>query len=299
MNETYDPDEAGTDVAPALEGGRPRVDPRFRRRWAEARRQEGRRRLHLLLALVVACLVLGAGAGLVHTALFRVRHVVVTGNAHTPQAEVLAAAGLSPPSRVVLMVGTGSRRQVRSVDALPWVASATFSRHWPWTLTIHVVERRASALVPLLRAAPPARSRPKQATRFELVDRTGRVLAQVPAGERAPALPVVYGLRSAAPGGDVLPARGISQMQMRELLAAAAAAPVGLARHGLYLAFRPGLALTATTRAPGPLVVLGSSSQIAQKWAVLAELGKQVTLAGYSQVDLTVPVRPALTPAAS
>ena len=36
----------------------PPIDPRFRRRWAEARREEGRRRLHLLLsALALVVLV--------------------------------------------------------------------------------------------------------------------------------------------------------------------------------------------------------------------------------------------------
>ncbi len=74
--------------------GGPPVDPRFRRRWAEARRAEGRRRLRVLLALVFVVALLGGVLGLLHSPLLRVRHVVVEGNAHTPGATVRAAADL-------------------------------------------------------------------------------------------------------------------------------------------------------------------------------------------------------------
>ena len=45
----------------------PPVDPRFRRRWAEARRAEGRRRLKVLLARPVGGAVVGAGVSVCFT----------------------------------------------------------------------------------------------------------------------------------------------------------------------------------------------------------------------------------------
>ncbi len=51
----------------------PRVDPRFRRRWAEARRAEGRRRLKVLLGVVALAAIVAGGIGLLHSPVFRVR----------------------------------------------------------------------------------------------------------------------------------------------------------------------------------------------------------------------------------
>ena len=51
----------------------------------------------------------------------------------------------------------------------------------------------------------------------------------------------------------------------------------------------------ATSGRPRP-VLLGDASGLSFKLAVLEELASRVTLAAYSQVDLTVPQRPALTP---
>lgn len=275
----------------ALLPGRPPVDPRFRRRWAEARREEGRQRLRRLLGLVVAVLVVGAGVGLLHTSLFRVRHVVVVGNAHTPTTAVLAAAGLGRPGQATLMVDAGSPRAVRRVDALPWVAKATFSRHWPWTLSIRLTERRPVAVVaPAVRGAKPG-ARPEA-----VVDKTGRVLEWLKGSEHQPSLPVVSGLHRAAPGQHVLPLGGLTRQQMHELLSAAAAVPSALDSRGLDLSFRSGAGLVAAMNGTRALVVLGDSGQAALKWAVLQELAHHVGLAAYRRVDLTVPDRPALTP---
>ena len=126
--------------------GRP-IDPRFRRRWAEARREEGRRRLRVVLAGLALVALLALAVGLVYSPLFNVRHVVVVGDVHTPRAQVLAAAGLSGTSGSVRMLDAGSAREVRAVEALPWVASASFGRRWPWTVVVTVKERSPVAVV--------------------------------------------------------------------------------------------------------------------------------------------------------
>ena len=113
----------------------------------------------------------------------RVRHVVVEGNVHTPSASVLAAADLMGRP-ATLMVDAGGRRQRLAVEALPWVATASFTTHWPWTIVITVKERVPVAVVDARRGT-------------DVVDGTGRVLAVTKTLEGIPPLPVVDGAQSA------------------------------------------------------------------------------------------------------
>ena len=105
----------------------PRMDPRFRRRWAEARRAEGRRRLRVLTVVAAIVIVVGGCVGLLYSPLLRVRDVIVVGNAHTPGAQVLAAAGLLPQDPATPMVDVGPPRARRAVESLPWVGAVTFA----------------------------------------------------------------------------------------------------------------------------------------------------------------------------
>ena len=260
---------------------RPRVDPRFRRRWAEARRAEGRRRLKVVLgAMGVLCLV-GAGIGALHSPLFALRHVVVRGNAHTPRAEILSAAALRPGT--TLMVGAGGERAARAVDALPWVKDVSFARRWPWSLVVTVHERSPAALVKAGHQL------------FDVVDQTGRVLEAVQA-RSAPTLPLVSGVASAAPGHDLSPVAPTTQSELDALLSAAAVTPVTLAKRQLELSYSTVDGLEARFPGTPATVVLGRASNLSYKLAVLGELARRVQLSGYSLVDLTVPGSPALTP---
>jgi len=236
-----------------------------------------------LLGLVAAA----AGCiGLLHSPLFRVKDVVVYGSSHTPRARVLLAAGLSAPDISTLMLNAGPERAERAVQALPWVATASFSRHWPWTVVITIKERSPVALI-------------VSGGAIEAVDATGRVLEVVPPREAPPSLPVVLGAQGAQPGSDVSPGRGLAEPALQELLAAAVATPPALAERKLQLAYSAQRGLVAYVGAGPALVILGEASGLATKLAVLEELVNRVGLAGYSQVDLTVPERPALTPLAN
>ena len=263
---------------------RPSVDPRFRRRWAEARRAEGRRRLRVLVALVVVAAVVAGSFGLLHSSVFKVRDVVIRGNAHTPRAQVLRAAGLLQPARPTLMVDAGSASARRAVQALPWVSRAVFARHWPWTIVITLRERVPAALV-------------EARGTTEVVDSTGRALYV--AGARAPKgllLPTLTGAGPAPPGRPVSPSAGMTRQQLADVLAAASALPRPLARRGVQLAYSRQLGLVAYVGGQRVLVLLGGPDAMATKWAVLEDLAARVGLAGYSEVDLSVPERPALTP---
>jgi len=259
----------------------PRVDPRFRRRWAEARRAEGRKRLRMLVAGCCALALVGAVLGVLRSPLLEVRHVDVTGDQHTPRAEILRAAGLS--SGGVLMIDAGSRRAVRAVEALPWVARVSFARRWPWTLLVRVQERSPVALV-------------QAGLVTDVVDVTGRVLEVVPAGGRAPALPLVLGAAGAAPGHDVSPAAPSTEQDLDHLFMAAAATPPALADRHLSVSWSGAEGLVAHLQGTGATVLLGGTSDLDYKLGVLSEIVSDVQLSGYSLVDLTVPTRPALTP---
>jgi cell division septal protein FtsQ len=270
------------DVLDALgPGHRLPVDPRFRRRWAEARRAEGRRRLRALTVVLGVVVMIAGGVGLLHSPLFRVQHVTVVGNGKTPGAEIIAAAGLDRGRS--LMVDAGGQSADRAVEALPWVATVSFTRHWPWTVVVTVKERVPAAIVTTTGGS-------------DVVDRSGRVLEVLPARERAPALPVVVGARGAVPGQRISPSSGTSDAELSKVLSAATATPPTLAGRGLQLAYSPGLGLRAYVGPAKTVVLLGDPAQVGVKLAVLEELAAQVTLSGYAQVDLTVPQRPALTP---
>jgi cell division septal protein FtsQ len=274
---------------PSQDQGSPPVDPRFRRRWAEARRAEGRRRLRILLTAMSLVVVAVGGVGLLHSPAFDVREVVVVGNAHTSPGQVLVAAGLSPSDRATLMVDVGSPNARRAVEALPWVGTVSFRRRWPWTVVVTVKERLPVAVV-------------TERGVTDIVDETGRVLEVIPPRDRVQAhqrdavLPVVDDAQGTRPGGRVSPTSGTTGPQLAELLAAAAAAPRALAERRLQLSYSSNLGLVARVGAADAVVLLGSSTQIGQKLAVLEELLTSVQLGGYSQVDLTVWQRPALTP---
>ena len=263
-------------------GPPPPVDPRFRRRWAEARRAEGRKRLRALVAVVGVITVVAGAFGLLHSTLFRVRDITVIGNTHTPRAQVVVAAGLS--NGQALMVDAGSVAAVRAVDALPWVSTVTFTHRWPWTIVVRVQERAPAALITTASGGT------------DVVDHTGRVLEVLTSSERAPTLPVVVGAQGAPPGQRVLPAAKIAAGQLDEVLGAAAAVPSALAERHLEVVSSPTLGLVAYIGAAKTLVLLGDGSQIQLKMAVLEELSARVQLSGYEEVDLTVPGRPALTP---
>ena len=276
------------DIAPPPRhrySGGPPVDPRFRRRWAEARRAEGRRRLRVLVCLLFVMGLLGGVLGVLHSPLMRVRHVVVEGNVHTPSASVLVAADLMGRAPT-LMVDAGSRRERLAVEALPWVATASFATRWPWTVVVTVKERVPVAVIDVTGGA-------------DVVDGTGRVLMVTKTLEGMPPLPVVSGALPATPGARILPAAPLDEVQLEELLNTAGAVPPELSRRHLDLAYSAGVGLVAHLGPAKALILLGDTSSMPTKLALLEELATTVGLGGYSEVDLTVPQRPALTPASN
>jgi cell division protein FtsQ len=138
------------------------VDPRIKRRWIEVRRDEGRRRLRVLVAsLVVMGMVVGA-VGATRSPVLDVDHVVLVGGTHTTAAQARQAARLEHHPQ---LIDVDTAAIARRVEALPWVQTAHAERQWPATVKVAITER-----VPVASVAVPA------SPRWAVVDGSGRVL---------------------------------------------------------------------------------------------------------------------------
>ncbi len=252
----------GATTAPAR---RPPVDPRVRDRWVAARREEGRRRLRVLIVVVSVVAALALAWGVTVSPLLAVEQIDITGNAQITPAEVVAAAQVHEGDAMVWL--DPSQVEAR-LEASPWIRTAKVSRDWPRTLTIEVTERAPAAWVQV-----------DGTDGVLVVDGTGRVLTRTdapPAG-----LPELIDLRQAAePGGSIIPAQGAT-------IAAA------------YGAYAPAVAQISVTDGgavvklvSGPEVRLGQPTQLRTKLraagAVLASLQAEPP----AYVDVSVPTNP-------
>ena len=236
------------------------------------RRDEGRRRLRILLG----CLGVAAAAGLIAAAgrspLFDVDYVDVRGAERTPRGDIVAAGGLD---RRPAMLDVDAGRVARAVEALPWVATARVRREWPGTVRLDVTERRPAAVVP----AP--------AGGWAQVDRTGRVLATGP--DKPAGLPVIGGVTWPDGPGAVLPASAAASLRV------AAALPAGLRERIADVATLAGGEVELQLVPPGGVVRLGPPVDLQAKLSVLATVLGEADLAGVQVIDVRVPRAPALT----
>ena len=107
--------------------------PRRRRRW-----------LPYTIALLLVLTSLGVGLNwLVHSSIFRVRHIVVIGLRHESRGAVLAATGLTahPP-----LLDVATSQVARRLAVFPWIGTVTVTKRWPSTVEIVVHERTPVAV---------------------------------------------------------------------------------------------------------------------------------------------------------
>lgn len=249
---------------------RPPMDPRIRQRRIAVRREEGRRRLRLLVSAVsVSGLLLGGWAA-TRSPLLDVDGIDVQGAAQTSREELVAASGITFGQA---MVDVDERGAARRVADLPWVHSASVERRWPDSVVIRVAERTAVAAAP----APAG---------WALVDATGQVLdvsADAPSD-----LLAIDGIPPAGPPGtrlggaaaDLLAVAGAVPDDLRPRVAAVVAAPGG----GVDLRLRP-----------EGSVRLGPLQRLEEKFrSALTVLG-QVDTRGLDTLDVRIPESPVLT----
>ncbi len=254
----------------------PAIDPRIRQRRVAVRRGMGRRRLRWVLAGVVVVVVVVGGLLALHTSPFTTRVVVVTGpHPHTPTDTIVAAAGLS---HRIPLIDVNPGASAARIEALPYVASATVSRHWPDGVGIAVTERVGVAVM----AGP--------ATSWSVVDAAGRTLAVQAARPPGPVQLVVQaprGILAPAPVGGTLPAAA------EPGLGVAASLPVAFAAQVTSVTVAPAgtvdLALTS-----GLTVDLGTATDLRTKYEDVAAIIAHASLRGKKVIDVSVPDAPAV-----
>ncbi len=254
---------------------RTRMDPRIRQRRIAVRRDEGRRRLRLLIAAMALVAVIAAGIGVTRSPLLDLDHIRLSGASEAALADVTRATGLR---RGQAMVDLDEAGLARKAMALPWVRTATVSRRWPATVVITVTER-----VPLV-----AMSRGNGG--WALTDRTGRVvsLALVP----PPGVVTLAGLPAAGAPGTDLPASARPSLDVAVSLPADLRAQVASIGPDGAADARPGdVALQLRS---GAFARLGDSGQLAGKLAALATVLRQVDLTRVAVIDVRVPESPAI-----
>ena len=242
------------------------VDPRVRDRWVAARRDEGRRRLRILVVVASVITALALAWAVTVSPLLAVEQIDVKGNAQVTPAEVIAAAQVGEGDA---MVWLDPGQVVTRLEASPWIRTATVTRDWPRTLVITVTERVPDGLGAGRRHGRSARRRPH------------RPCPRARRRATEPGLPQLVDVRQAAePGGSIVPAQG----------AAVAAA------YGLYA---PAVAQISVTDGgavvklvSGPEVRLGRPTRLRTKLAAAGAVLDSLQAALPTYVDVSVPTNP-------
>lgn len=305
-----------TDLLPSPPGiGPPQIDPRIARRWIDARRDEGRRRLKLLLVAggIVACV--GLAFGTLLTPLFAVRHIRIAVRGPLSAASIGRLAGITHHS---LMVEVNTSAVASRLDSDPWLGAARVVRRWPGTVTISVAVRAPIAVVPVGSTSGSAGAGGAGA-RWAEVDSTGRVLADL--SEPPAGMPQLIGIRSVpspgawlagSPGSAVAPGAPASELADMSAPSDGDDVPSGAAGALAVLASLPPALLPDVlsinaARGAGLMLVIapprlaagtvsvqfGDGSQLRAKLTALVTLIEKADFSGVSGLDLSVPARPA------
>ena len=256
-----------SDVAPRIA-----PHPRFKQRRVEVKRDEGRRRLRILVGTLLCAATAGAAYGVTRSPLLDVDTVEVRGAVHTANGDVLRASGLdSKPS----LLDVDEDDIARAVEALPWVDSAQVTTHFPNRVEVSLMERTPVAAVPV--------EGPVWAT----VDDAGRVLEHLPAGPPPELMRIETPRVADAPGSSIDNAvRGAVKVHdaLPELLTGRVPTMVVDEQGSLEL------------RLDGKISVLfGPSTQIEQKLLALTTLLTKTDMARVRVIDVRVPTAPVLT----
>ena len=252
------------------------IDPRIRQRRIEVRRDEGRRRLRIVVAAasVVGAVLVGWLA--TRSPVLDVDRVRVEGAVRTAVTDI-RAAGVVRKGDALVDVDEGA--VARRIEQLPWVEDVDVRREWPGTVVVQVTERRAAAS---------ARAR---GGGWMLVDDSGRLLAR----QRLPqeGLPAIEGGTWAdTPGGEL-------DRPARDALRVAVAIPADRVAAVPVVAVLPGgtieLRLAAQGKQPGGVVHLGSVEQLDDKLRAVFTVLDRVDLRGLATLDVRVPSAPVIT----
>ena len=249
------------------------MDPRIRRRRVEVRRQEGRRRLRVLVGLTVVAVTGVGGWAATDSALLDLDRVVIEGAVHTTPDDARFASGLRRGEPLVDVDQAAVRR---AVEGLPWVARATVRRRWPGEVRIRLVEREPVATIA------------SEGGTVALIDGTGRVLAWVDAAPTGMA--VLTGLPPAGPAGSTLAEDSVAALSV------AVALPPELRTRITGVAPAEGGGGEVEMRlSPESSVRLGPPVDLDRKFDAIRAVLAQVDLRNLAVLDVRRPENPVLT----
>ncbi len=262
---------AGGSTSKGGRGGSTRMDPRISARRTAVIREQGRRRLRILVVVLASSAVLIGAWFLLHTPLFGARSVTVTGNAHESAAQVIDEAGLAsqPP---LLDVDAGAT--AAHIEQLPWVRSASVSVSWPDGVHIRITEETPRFVVS------------EDGAHWATLSADGRVLAVSVAREDGLLLLTV----PQPPGapGTLLPARDDAGLDVASTLPASFAAQVT----GVTVEPAGWVQLSMTT----PIAVdIGTATQLTAKYEDVSSILAGATLHNGDVIDVSVPDAPTVT----
>lgn len=252
---------------------RPRanMDPRISARRTAVTRQQGRRRLHVLLGLLIVTALLVGGWYLVHSSVLSARSVTVVGATHETASQVEAAGDLNG-QRPLIDINTGTT--AAAIAQLPWVQSAQVSVHWPDGVRVVITEA-----VPTLTMAGPG-------GKWAELSADGKVLALTAA--QPPGLLVISGPTQPGAVGSSLTGAD------REALGVATTLPASFKAQVTAVRVVAGdlVQLTMTT----PIVVdLGTTTQLTAKYEDVSSILAGATLHDGDVIDVSVPGAPTVT----
>jgi cell division septal protein FtsQ len=247
------------------------IDPRIWARRTAVQREQGRRRLRVLVVVLAGLAVLVGAWFVVHTPLFSARSISVTGNAHESAAQVAAQAGLAghPP---LLDVNAGAA--AARIEQLPWVRTASVHVSWPDGVHIAVTEE-----TPRFVASVPGGG-------WEVLSNDGRVLGASAA--RPPGLLLLTVPEPPGAPGTVLSTKDAAGLRVASSLPASFAAQV------TEVTVEPAgwVQLDMTT----PIAVdIGTANELNAKYEDVSSILAGATLHTGDVIDVSVPDAPTVT----
>ena len=246
------------------------MDPRISARRTAVIRQQGRRRLRVVVVGLVGTALVVGGWFLIHSPVFSARSVTVTGNVHETAAQVVAQAGLaSQPPLLDVNAGAAAAR----IEQMPWVASAAVHVSWPDGVHIVVTEETPRFVVS------------EAGGRWASVSADGRVLTV--SATRPPGLLLAVPQAPGAPG-TVLPERDAAGLLVASTLPASFAAQVT----GVTVEPAGWVQLSMTT----PIAVdIGTATELPAKFEDVSSILAGAALHNGDVIDVSVPDAPTVT----
>ncbi len=231
-----------------------------------------RRRVVVVSLLGLTVLAVG-GLLLLHSAVFGARVVTVKGSVHTPEAKVIAVAGLAghPP-----LIDMDPGQSAARLEQLPWIRTATVVRQWPDGVAITITERVPVAVVAAAGGG-----------RWLVVDAHGRVVETV----ATPPPGLVHVSLTGHPGA----APGWLSRQAGPALAVAATLPKAFVGQVDQVVTGPQGNVTLTLD-QSLTVSVGPPVDLKQKYEDVAAILAGATLHPGDLIDVTVPGAPAVGP---